>query len=107
MGAGPGGARADAVPRDRNVEERGGLGGAKTASRTRSRRAPPEYADATLCNNEPTVFGGFMNDRRRSFLKLASSVAVPAAAAVSSGIARADDGNDKDFLGAWNTIHTL
>ncbi len=48
-----------------------------------------------------------MNDRR-SFLKLASSVAVPAAAAaVSSGVARADDGNDKDFLGAWSTIHTL
>jgi hypothetical protein len=52
-----------------------------------------------------------MNDRR-SFLKLASSVAVPAAAAVvSSGVARADNGNDKgndkDFLGAWSTIHTL
>lgn len=48
-----------------------------------------------------------MNDRR-NFLKLASWAAVPAAAAiVTSGVVRADDGNTQDFLGAWNTIHTL
>jgi hypothetical protein len=48
----------------------------------------------------------FMNNRR-NFLRLASSAAVPAAAVVSSSVARADDGNDKDFLGAWNTLHTI
>ena len=48
-----------------------------------------------------------MNERR-NFLRLASSAAIPAAAAiVSSGIARADDGSAKEFLGAWGTIHTL
>jgi len=48
-----------------------------------------------------------MNERR-NFLKLASSAAIPAAAAiVSGGVARADDGDAKEFLGAWNTKHTL
>jgi hypothetical protein len=48
-----------------------------------------------------------MNDRR-NFLKLASSAAIPAAAAiVSSGAARADDGSVQQFLGSWTTKHTL
>ena len=48
-----------------------------------------------------------MNDRR-NFLRLASSAAIPAAAAiVSAGVARADDGGAKELLGAWSTIHTL
>lgn len=48
-----------------------------------------------------------MNDRRY-FLKLASAAAIPAAAIVSSGVARAaGDGSANKFLGAWSTIHTL
>jgi hypothetical protein len=48
-----------------------------------------------------------MNERRR-FLKLASVAAIPAATAfVSSGVARADDGSAKEFLGSWNTKHDL
>lgn len=48
-----------------------------------------------------------MNDRR-NFLKLASAAAIPAAAAViSSGVGQADDGSAKEFLGSWNTIHSL
>ncbi len=47
-----------------------------------------------------------MNERR-NFLKLASAVAIPAAAIVSSDVARAEDGSAKEFLGAWSTIHTL
>jgi len=48
-----------------------------------------------------------MNDRRR-FLTLASAAALPAAAVVaSSGLARADDGSAKEFLGSWNIIHDL
>lgn len=47
-------------------------------------------------------------NQRRNFLKLASAAAIPAAAAiVASGVARADDGSTKEFLGAWNSIHTL
>jgi hypothetical protein len=48
-----------------------------------------------------------MNERR-NFLKLASAaVIIPAAAIVSSGVARADDGSAKKFLGAWSNIHSL
>src|SRR5438477_5790750 len=48
-----------------------------------------------------------MNDRR-NFLKLASAAAIPAVAAVVwSGVAQADDGSAKEFLGAWNAIQTL
>jgi hypothetical protein len=47
-------------------------------------------------------------NERRNFLKMASVAAIPAAATVlSSGVAQADDGSVADFLGAWNTIHTL
>ncbi|HYP05495.1 MAG TPA: hypothetical protein VER03_04600 [Bryobacteraceae bacterium] len=48
-------------------------------------------------------------NQRRNFLRLASAAAVPAAAAavLSSGVARADNGSVKDILGAWDTIHTL
>ena len=47
-------------------------------------------------------------NQRRSFLKLASTAALPAAAAmVAGGVARADDGSAKEFLGAWNTKHDL
>lgn len=47
-------------------------------------------------------------NKRRSFLKMASAVALPAAAAIaSSGVARADDGSVKEFLGAWSTTHDL
>ena len=47
-------------------------------------------------------------NNRRNFLRFASAVALPAgAAAVSSGVAQADDGNVKDFLGSWNMIHSL
>lgn len=39
---------------------------------------------------------------------MVSAAAMPAAAAlVSSGVARADEGNAKEFLGAWNTKHDL
>jgi hypothetical protein len=48
-----------------------------------------------------------MNERR-TFLKLASAAALPVTAAlVSRGVARADDGSAKEFLGAWGTVHTL
>ena len=48
-----------------------------------------------------------MDDRRR-FLRLTSAAAIPAAAAfVSGGTARADDGSAKEFLGSWNTKHDL
>jgi hypothetical protein len=48
-----------------------------------------------------------MNERR-NFLKLASAAAIPAAAAfVSGGVARADDGSANEFLGAWNLKHDL
>lgn len=48
-----------------------------------------------------------MNNRRK-FLRLASAAAIPAAAmVVSSGVARADDGSAKEFLGSWNTIATV
>ena len=48
-----------------------------------------------------------MNPRRR-FLKLFSAVA-PAAVATAavSGVARADDGGDKAFLGVWNVVSTV
>jgi hypothetical protein len=47
-------------------------------------------------------------NQRRSFLKMASSAAIPAAAAVlASGAARGDDGSVKEFLGSWSTIHSL
>jgi len=47
---------------------------------------------------------------RRSFLNAAWAVAVPAAAAiVSTGVANGQDGNGnvKDIMGSWNSIHTL
>jgi hypothetical protein len=47
-------------------------------------------------------------NQRRNFLRLASAAALPiAAATVSAGVARADDGSVKEFLGAWDTIHSL
>ena len=48
-----------------------------------------------------------MNERR-NFLRLASAAVIPTAATVlSSGVAQADDGSVAEFLGAWNTIHSL
>jgi hypothetical protein len=49
-----------------------------------------------------------MNNRRK-FLRFAAGVAVPAATVAVSGvqIAQADDGDAKDFLGTWTTIHSL
>ena len=45
---------------------------------------------------------------RRNFMRLASAVALPAAVAVAgAGAVRAQDGDAKEFLGAWTTIHTL
>lgn len=46
-----------------------------------------------------------MNPRRR-FLTLISA-ATPAAIVAASGIARADNGDDKAFLGAWNVVSTV
>ena len=47
-------------------------------------------------------------NQRRNFLRFASAAALPvAAAAVSTNVARADDGDVKEFLGAWDTIHSL
>ena len=46
-------------------------------------------------------------NQRRSFLRMASA-AVPAGAAIlATGVAHADEGNSKEILGSWNTIHTL
>lgn len=47
-----------------------------------------------------------MNPRRR-FLKLFSAAVPAAAAAAATGVARADDGSDKAFLGAWNVVSTV
>ena len=48
-----------------------------------------------------------MNERRK-FLRMASAVGIPAAAAiVTGGVARADDDNGTELLGSWSTIHTL
>src|SRR4051794_31175495 len=48
-----------------------------------------------------------MNERR-TFLKMAAASALPVGAALlSSGVARADDGSTKEFLGSWSTVHTL
>lgn len=48
-----------------------------------------------------------MKDRRK-FLKLAATAVLPAGSVViSNDIARADDGSGKEFLGSWNSIHTL
>jgi hypothetical protein len=45
---------------------------------------------------------------RREFLKITSAAAIAAAAGTATvGIVRADDGNAKEFLGAWKSIHTL
>jgi hypothetical protein len=47
-------------------------------------------------------------NQRRNFLKAASAIAIPAAAlAVSSGVALADDGSVQDFLGTWDSVHSL
>jgi hypothetical protein len=49
-----------------------------------------------------------MQNDRRTFLKLVQSASVPAVVATLSGaVARADDGDVKDLLGAWNTKHSL
>jgi hypothetical protein len=46
--------------------------------------------------------------QRRTLLKFGSAALLPAAAAaISTGVARADDGGVKEFLGAWDTIHSL
>ena len=47
-----------------------------------------------------------MNPRRR-FLTLLSAAAPAAVVAAAAGEARADDGGDKDFLGAWNVVSTV
>jgi hypothetical protein len=47
-----------------------------------------------------------MNPRRR-FLRLLSAATPVAVAAVATGDARADDGGDKAFLGAWNVVSTV
>src|SRR5262252_2815837 len=47
---------------------------------------------------------------RRSFLRMASAVALPAAALAVSGNApafAAGDGSVADFVGTWNLIHSL
>lgn len=46
-----------------------------------------------------------MTEGRRKFLKLAPA-AVPGVFA-AAGVARADEGRAKEFLGAWNTKHDL
>jgi hypothetical protein len=46
-----------------------------------------------------------MTEGRRRFLKF-TSAALPGALA-ATGIAHADDGSAKEFLGAWNTKHDL
>jgi hypothetical protein len=46
-----------------------------------------------------------MNPRRR-FLKLFSTAAPAAVTAAAIGVARADDGADKAFLGAWSVVST-
>jgi hypothetical protein len=48
--------------------------------------------------------GGIMNERR-NFLKLASAAALPAAAVAIGGKAHAADGDVKDLMGAWTTLH--
>jgi hypothetical protein len=47
-----------------------------------------------------------MNARRR-FMKFAAGAALPASAALVAGVAQADDGSVKEFLGAWKTVHTI
>lgn len=47
-----------------------------------------------------------MNPRRR-FMKFAAAAALPVSAGLVTGIAHADDGDVKEFLGAWKTKHTL
>ena len=44
---------------------------------------------------------------RRRFLRLLTAAAPVAVAAVATGEARADDGGDKAFLGAWNALSTV
>ena len=45
---------------------------------------------------------------RRNFLRMARAAALPAGAALlAGGTAQADDGSAKEFLGAWNTVHSL
>ena len=45
---------------------------------------------------------------RRSFLKQGSAGAmVGGALAASTGVLKADDGQVKEFLGSWNTVHSL
>jgi hypothetical protein len=45
--------------------------------------------------------------RRRRFLRLLSAATPAAVAALATGDARADDGVDKGFLGAWNVVSTI
>ena len=47
-----------------------------------------------------------MNARRR-FLKLASVAAIPASSMILGQSARAEDGREKELVGAWRTVHTL
>jgi hypothetical protein len=44
---------------------------------------------------------------RRHFLRLFSASAPLAVAAAATGVARADDGNEKAFLGSWNVVSTI
>ena len=44
---------------------------------------------------------------RRGFLRLLTAATPAAVAAVAAGDARADDGADKAFLGAWNVLSTV
>jgi len=47
-----------------------------------------------------------MNDRRR-FLKFGAGVSLPAAAAVFTGSASAQQSGDNQIVGAWQTTHSL
>ncbi len=47
-----------------------------------------------------------MNNRRK-FLRFGAGVSVPLAAAVITGSAQAQQGGDNQFVGAWQTIHSL
>ena len=45
---------------------------------------------------------------RRSFLRSGSAIAMAGGAlGVSTGVLKADDGDVKEFLGSWETIHSL
>lgn len=46
-------------------------------------------------------------NNRRSFFQAASGLAIPLAAIATARPANASDGQAREFLGAWNTVHSL